>query len=116
MRGSLRALVVSLLCIAAFVTGGCLGPAADAIGAGAGSGKLEVSEQAVRLLAEVARQPRLTLAAAGDCMFDRGVRTICDERGREWPLSSVRDTLRAADVAFLNLETSIARRGARLPG
>jgi len=114
MRGSLRALGVSLLCIAAFAMGGCFGGATGA--AGAGSGKLELSEQALRLLAEVARQPRLTLAAAGDCMFDRGVRRICDERGREWPLSAVRDTLRAADVAFLNLETSIARGGARLPG
>jgi len=114
MRVSLRALGVSLLCIAAVAAGSCGGGAAGA--AGAGSGKLEVSERAVRLMAEVARLPRFTLAAAGDCMFDRGVREVCDERGREWPLSAVRGTLTAADVAFLNLETSIARGGARLPG
>ena len=36
--------------------------------------------------------------------------------GKEWPLSAVRDIMAAADVAFLNLETSIARGGARLPG
>ena len=123
MRASMRALVVSLLCIAAVaagaagVAGGCWGCAAGAASAaGASSGRLEVSEQAVRLLAQVARQPRLTLAAAGDCMFDRGVRTVCDQRGMDWPLSAVRNTLRAADVAFLNLETSIARGGARLAG
>ncbi len=116
MRGSLRALGVSLLCIAVVATGGCFGGAVGAAGARADSGELEVSEQAVRLLAEVARLPRLTLAAAGDCMFDRGVRAICDERGREWPLSAVHGILAAADVAFLNLETSIARGGARLPG
>ena len=94
MRASMRALVVSLLCIAAVaavVAGGCWGCAVGAASAaGASSGRLEVSEQAVRLLAQVARQPRLTLAAAGDCMFDRGVRTACDQRGMDWPLSAVR--------------------------
>ena len=116
MRTVLRALGACLLCILAVATACRFGGAVGAAGIGARSGKLEVSEQAVRLLAQVARQPRLTLAMAGDCMFDRGVRAICDERGREWLLSAVRDTLRAADVAFLNLETSIARGGARLPG
>jgi poly-gamma-glutamate synthesis protein (capsule biosynthesis protein) len=113
MRGALRSLGVALLCIAAVAAGS---PCGGAAGAGADSGKLEVSEHAVRLLAQVARQPRLTLAAAGDCMFDRGVRAVCDERGRDWPLSAVRGILTGADVAFLNLETSIARGGARLPG
>ena len=116
MRGSLRARGVSLLCMAVVAMGSCWGGAVGAAGAGADSGRLEVSEQAVRLLVEVARLPRLTLAAAGDCMFDRGVRAVCDERGREWPLSAVRDILTAADIAFLNLETSIARGGTRLPG
>lgn len=113
MRLSLRVLGVLLLCIAAVAAGSCLGGAAGVV---ASSRNPEAPKQAVRLLAQVARLPRLTLAAAGDCMFDRGVRAVCAERGREWPLSAVRDIMAAADVAFLNLETSIARGGARLPG
>ncbi len=113
MRLSLRVLGVLLLCIAAVAAGSCLGGAAGVV---ASSRNPEAPKQAVRLLAQVARLPRLTLAAAGDCTFDRGVRAVCAERGREWPLSAVRDIMAAADVAFLNLETSIARGGARLPG
>ncbi len=120
MRGSMRALGVFLLCVA--TAAGIGATACTGMGSTAGSGaagrlaESDVSEQAVHLLAAVARLPRLTLAVAGDVMFDRGVRRVCGERGSDWPLSAVRPVLTAADVAFLNLETSIARGGARLPG
>lgn len=118
MRTSFRALGVWVLCIVAIAAASCWGSVVGARGAGAGAGSSGpgASDQAARLLAQVARMPRLTLAAAGDCMFDRGVRAVCDKRGTEWPLSAVRDVLTAADIAFVNLETSIARGGARLPG
>ncbi|MDD4336570.1 MAG: CapA family protein [Firmicutes bacterium] len=66
--------------------------------------------------AREALEPRLTLAAAGDVMFDRGVKTVCRRLGREWPLGAAAPILSAADVSFVNLETSLARGGQPIPG
>lgn len=69
-----------------------------------------------RRAARASLEPRLTLAAAGDVIFDRGVKTVCRRLGRDWPLGAVAPTLSAADVSFVNLETSLARGGQPIPG
>ncbi len=64
-------------------------------------------------------QPRVasvTLAAAGDVMFDRGVRSAIAAHGADWPLSAVADVFRGADIGFVNLETALTTAGERLPG
>lgn len=49
-------------------------------------------------------------------MLDRGVRDIILQKGLEWPFSAVKGLLRDADIAFLNLESSVTDRGGRMPG
>lgn len=69
-----------------------------------------------RRAARESLEPRLTLAAAGDVIFDRGVKTVCRRLGRDWPLGAVAPILSRADVSFVNLETSLARGGQPIPG
>jgi poly-gamma-glutamate synthesis protein (capsule biosynthesis protein) len=57
----------------------------------------------------------ITLAAFGDVNFGDGVGTVMDSRGALWPWGGVAPTLRAADVAFGNLECSISNRGFAVP-
>ena len=61
-------------------------------------------------------QSRFTLAAAGDVIFDRGVRAVCERRGADWPLSAVAPIFSSADAGFVNLETSLAVGGRPIPG
>ena len=57
------------------------------------------------------RTREVTLAAFGDANFGDGVASVMDARGALWPWSGVAPTLRAADIAFGNLECSISNRG-----
>jgi hypothetical protein len=61
------------------------------------------------------RTREITLAAFGDVNFGDGVASVMDARGALWPWQGVAPTLRAADVAFGNLECSISNRGAPVP-
>lgn len=57
----------------------------------------------------------ITLAAFGDANFGNGVANVMARRGDLWPWRGVAPTLRAADIAFGNLECSISTRGAPVP-
>jgi poly-gamma-glutamate synthesis protein (capsule biosynthesis protein) len=57
----------------------------------------------------------VTLAAFGDVNLGDGVATVMDARGALWPWRGVAPALRAADIAFGNLECSVSRRGVAVP-
>ncbi|MDX6537612.1 MAG: hypothetical protein QOD37_1953, partial [Gaiellales bacterium] len=61
------------------------------------------------------RTREITLAAFGDANFGDGVASVMDVRGALWPRSGVAPTLKAADIAFGNLECSISNRGSPVP-
>jgi poly-gamma-glutamate synthesis protein (capsule biosynthesis protein) len=54
----------------------------------------------------------VTLAAFGDVNFGDRVAAVMDARGTLWPWRGVAPALRAADIAFGNLECAISLRGA----
>ncbi len=54
----------------------------------------------------------VTLVFGGDVDFDRTTRTAIADGGVDAPWRYLAPTLRAADVAMLNLECSVSRRGA----
>ena len=56
------------------------------------------------------------LAAGGDVTLGDGVATAIRRYGPRWPWRSVAPRLRAADVAVVNLETCVSRRGRPWPG
>jgi poly-gamma-glutamate synthesis protein (capsule biosynthesis protein) len=53
----------------------------------------------------------ITIVFGGDVDFDRAVRRAIEEGGVDAPWAGIAPTLRAADLAFLNLECSISTRG-----
>lgn len=53
----------------------------------------------------------VTLAAVGDINLGDGVATVMERRGLAFPWTGVGPTLRAADIAFGNLECSVSNRG-----
>jgi gamma-polyglutamate biosynthesis protein CapA len=59
-----------------------------------------------------ARSP-LTIAAGGDVIGDRKVATFIDKHGGEAVFAGVRDLLREADLAFVNLESPLSDKGQR---
>jgi poly-gamma-glutamate synthesis protein (capsule biosynthesis protein) len=61
------------------------------------------------------RTREITLAAFGDANFGDGVAAVMDVRGALWPWRGVAPTLRAADIAFGNLECAISTRGFPVP-
>ena len=75
-----------------------------------------MSEGAIARAVQLSTTPTLVLAAGGDVMFDRGVRSIVGRRGSGWPLGAVAHVFRGADLGFVNLETALSNRGERLPG
>ena len=66
--------------------------------------------------ATLARPPdarRVTVALAGDVLFDRGVRDAIAANGVDALLDGVAPILSAADLAVVNLECPLSRRGLR---
>ncbi|UGS36884.1 CapA family protein [Capillimicrobium parvum] len=61
--------------------------------------------------ARTVRTRDVTLAAFGDANFGDGVQAVMLQRGNRWPWGGVAATLKAADIAFGNLECSISTRG-----
>jgi len=61
------------------------------------------------------RTRTITLAAFGDANFGDGVGAVMDRRGALFPWQGVAPTLRAADIAFGNLECAISDRGFAVP-
>lgn len=59
--------------------------------------------------------PPVTLAAAGDIMFSRGVARELARAGAAGPFEHVDGALRAADLAFANLECPLAARWVTVP-
>jgi poly-gamma-glutamate synthesis protein (capsule biosynthesis protein) len=57
----------------------------------------------------------VTLAAVGDVNLGDGPGQVMAARGPRWPWRRVAPLLRAADVAFGNLECAVSRRGAPVP-
>jgi poly-gamma-glutamate synthesis protein (capsule biosynthesis protein) len=53
----------------------------------------------------------VTIVFGGDVDFDRRVGQVIEERGVDAPWRYLAPTLRAADLAFLNLECSVSTRG-----
>ncbi len=59
----------------------------------------------------------VTICAAGDVMLDRSVWRMIKQHGVHHVMSEVRDTLRAADITFVNLECPLStRQGHAQPG
>ena len=50
---------------------------------------------------------KVLISLMGDVMMDRGVGSLIDIHGPDYPWEGVRDTLRKSDISLLNLETSI---------
>ena len=65
--------------------------------------------------AVVVRSRNVTLAAVGDVNLGDATATTIAARGLTHPWTSVGPALRAADVAFANLECAISTRGAPFP-
>jgi poly-gamma-glutamate synthesis protein (capsule biosynthesis protein) len=58
-----------------------------------------------------APEAEATLLAAGDVMLGRSIGDGIREHGPAWPFERVADVLRAADVAFVNLESPLTDGG-----
>ena len=80
------------------------------VSAGAGTRPIEVRAQA----SPRPRSRAVTLAFAGDVMFEGGIRNQLDADPRAL-LDGVRPVLRAADLAMVNLETAVTDRGIAQP-
>ncbi|MDX6677357.1 MAG: hypothetical protein QOE31_1409 [Solirubrobacteraceae bacterium] len=76
---------------------------------------LRVAADGVASAPLVVRTRAVTLAAFGDVNFGDGVAAAMDRRGALWPWRGVAPLLRAADIAFGNLECAISLRGAPVP-
>lgn len=59
-------------------------------------------------------EPTVTLAAAGDILLDRGVGQSIERYGLEFPFARVGDRLKAADIAFGNLECPLSKDGVKV--
>ncbi|MHB8757938.1 MAG: CapA family protein [Bacillota bacterium] len=59
--------------------------------------------------------PTVNVALAGDILLDRGVARQIEAHGLSYPLEGVASLLRAADLAFANLEGPITDQGGPLP-
>jgi poly-gamma-glutamate synthesis protein (capsule biosynthesis protein) len=57
----------------------------------------------------------VTLMSVGDINLGDGPGAVMAERGSRWPWVDVAPALRAADIAFGNLECSVSNRGAPVP-
>jgi gamma-polyglutamate biosynthesis protein CapA len=58
----------------------------------------------------------IQLLLAGDMMFDRTVRQVAEEKGQDFLLSCVADTLKSADIVVANLEGPITQAASRSVG
>lgn len=65
--------------------------------------------------AVLVRSRDVTLDAVGDINLGDGVAAVMSQRGLRYPWGGVARTLRAADIAFGNLECAVSRRGAPVP-
>lgn len=65
--------------------------------------------------AESVAAQKVTLVAVGDVCLARGVERRMVERGRGYPFAAMKTTLRAADIAFCNLECCLATTGKPVP-
>lgn len=64
---------------------------------------------------KVIHERDITLAAFGDANFGDGVGDVMAALGARYPWSGVAPTLKAADIAFGNLECAISTQGAPVP-
>ncbi len=60
---------------------------------------------------DASRPATITVAGAGDMIFDRQVKALIKLAGGEAPLAHVASILKAADVAIANLESTLASSG-----
>lgn len=109
MSGRGRHLAAVVACV---LVGSACTSAADAPPGRGGSAEPD-EPSASTSTAEPAREGEVTLAFGGDVHFEGGVAQLL-ERPREG-LGAIGRTLRAADVAMLNLETPVTQRGRQDP-
>ena len=57
----------------------------------------------------------ITLTSVGDINLGDGPGAVMAARGPRWPWTDVAPILKAADIAFGNLECSVSNRGAPVP-
>jgi len=62
---------------------------------------------------DTSRPATITVAGAGDMIFDRQVKALIGAAGGEAPLARVASILKAADIAIANLESTLASSGKR---
>jgi hypothetical protein len=74
--------------------------------------RLEVGAANGDRKAVTVRERDVVLRAFGDANLGDGVATVMAARGAEWPWRDVAPALRAADLAFGNLECAVSTRGA----
>ncbi len=57
---------------------------------------------------------KVTFCAVGDVLLDRGIRTMIDQKGIDYPFEKTASFLNSYDLTFCNLECPISRNGAPL--
>lgn len=67
-------------------------------------------------LVQPAIASELSIVAAGDTCFSGRLEIIGQTRGYDWFFGQTSPTVREGDIAFLNLETSVSRRGRPVRG
>src|SRR5258706_10973001 len=60
------------------------------------------------------RGQTVTIVAVGDISLAHGVERVMDEKGRGYPLASLKPFLRSSDIVFGNLECCLATGGAKV--
>lgn len=85
-----------------------------------GAGGVAAAETAEAVQPEAEPEPppppaSFTMVAVGDIMLDRWVGEVIKRRGATHVLEKVREDIRAADIAFANLESPLSTVGAHAP-
>ncbi|WP_252312465.1 CapA family protein [Sinobaca sp. H24] len=93
--------------------------------AGCGSNTADPSDQQVpsipaektaNALEAVPKASPLTIAFAGDTMFDWDLRPVLDEQGYDYPFEYVHNEFEKADYSMVNLESTITERETKTDG
>ncbi|MFC5774370.1 CapA family protein [Ectobacillus antri] len=61
-------------------------------------------------------EAEISIAFAGDTMFDWQLRPVIERNGADYPFQYVKKEIEAADYAFVNLESAFTERNEKYPG
>lgn len=60
--------------------------------------------------------PEITIAFAGDTMFDWQLRPVIQQKGADYPFQHVKKEIESADYSFVNLESAFTTHEQKFPG